>query len=96
MGHFTSRKDVEIDQKKTEAITKIKPPQNKKELQRFLGIIVYLAKFIPNLSDKTLPLKVLLSKRNEWRWTSNEQRSFNKLKTLITITPVLSYSDQNK
>ena len=44
------------------------PPKNKEELQRFLGILTYLSKFIPNLSHIAAPLQNLLEKYAEWHW----------------------------
>lgn len=44
---------LELDAKKMEAISKLREPKNKTELQRQLGMVTYLAKFIPNLSEIT-------------------------------------------
>ena len=45
---------VYVDDKKIEAIIKMHYLRNVKELQRFLGTINYLGKFIPMLSEKPL------------------------------------------
>ena len=37
-------------------------PESKKELQRFLGMINYLVKFIPNLSENTENLKKIVNR----------------------------------
>ena len=37
-------------------------PTNKEELQRFLGMITYLLKFIPHFSQVASPLRALLEK----------------------------------
>lgn len=50
LGHMLSENGVEIDSDKVEAIRKLREPENKPELQRLLGMVTYLAKFIPNLS----------------------------------------------
>ena len=42
-----------MDQNKAKAITSAKAPQNKKELQRFLGQVNYLRRFISNMTRKT-------------------------------------------
>ena len=40
-------------------------PQNRDELQRFLGMLTYLGKFIPNLSHIASPLQTVLEKNVE-------------------------------
>ena len=48
--------------RKTESITKMPLPRSVSELQRFLGMVNYLEKFIPNLTEHTTPLRNLLQK----------------------------------
>ena len=43
-----------------DASDELPPPQDKQELMRFRGMIQYLAKFIPNLSEVSAPLRKLL------------------------------------
>ena len=45
------------DPKKIEAIVKMKQPENKKEMQTFLGMVQYLQKFTPHLSVLAEPLR---------------------------------------
>ena len=44
---------MEVDQNKAKAIISAKVPQNKKELQKFLGKVNYLRRFISNIAGKT-------------------------------------------
>ena len=46
------QRGVEVDQNKGKAIISAKTPQNKKELQKFLGQVNYLRRFISNLAGK--------------------------------------------
>ena len=41
-------------------------PTTNVELQQFMGIVKYLGKFIPNLSDETAPLRALLKNDTEF------------------------------
>ena len=96
IGHVLSKDGIKPDPKKTEAITQMTPPQNKEEVQRFLGMLTYLAKFIPNLSQIAAPLRVLLEKDTQWHWHEEQVKSFKALKQLATEAPVLKYFDPNK
>ena len=61
--------------------------------QRLLGMIQYLAKFLPNLSDITKPLREreLTHKEAKWVWDQPQENAFRKLQEAVTSTPVLRY-----
>ena len=96
IGHTLSKEGLKPDPKKTRAINEMKEPKNVEELQRFLGMVTYVAKFIPNYSQVSAPLRQLLEKDVAWHWTENQQKSFDTLKRLITQAPVLRYFDVHK
>ena len=66
LGHIIFSEGVMSDPTKIHAIQDMPVPANKKELQRFLGMITYLGKFISNLSDHSEPLRKLLEKDVIW------------------------------
>lgn len=96
LGHIFSASGYEADPDKIEAINKLKVPTNVKELQRLLGMVTYLSKFIKNLSDITEPLRKLLVKDVAWFWDNEQQEAFVKIKQALTTTPVLGYYDVNE
>ena len=59
-------------------------------------MITYLAKFLPNLSDVTEPLRRLLDKDVLWHWDATHENALNQVKQLITREPVLRYFDNAK
>lgn len=71
LGHLFDQKGMSLNPSRIEAVKKLKP-NNKKELQRLLGLINYLRSFIPNFSELTTPLRNLLKKDTEWQWTSSQ------------------------
>ena len=93
VGHLLSADGVKPDPLKVEAIKAIPPPGDREELQRFLGVVTYLSKFIPNMSQKSDPLRQLLQKDVEWSWGQAENEAFESLKTAISSTPVLKFKD---
>ena len=62
LGHIISERGIELDPEKVSTIVGMPLPTNNKELQRFLGMVNYLGKFLPNLSDVSAPLRKILEK----------------------------------
>ena len=54
MGHIITSDGLKPDPSKIEAILNLQPPTDKAGIQQFLqvGMITYLGKFMPNLSEK--------------------------------------------
>ncbi|KAF6038468.1 hypothetical protein EB796_003223 [Bugula neritina] len=57
LGHHLTAHGIQPQQGKLEAIEHMMIPQNKKELESYLGFVAYLAKFVQNLSELTVPLR---------------------------------------
>ena len=74
---------------KVEAISDFPVPSGKRQLMRFLGMAEYNRKFCNNLSVIAEPLTNLLGARVKFIWTHNCQKSFEKLKAILKIAPVL-------
>lgn len=96
VGHIITNNGVKIDNDKIESILKIPIPRNKKEVEKFLGLVTYVSKFLPGLSEKTTKLRELLNKKVLFVWDENHTKSFNNIKQALTTTPVLQYFDANK
>lgn len=68
IGHKLTANGLKADSKKTEAIEKMENPTNLSQLKTLLGMINYLAKFIPSLATIAEPLRQLERKDVEWHW----------------------------
>ena len=91
VGHVLSAGGVKPDPPKVEAIIAMATPANPEDLQRFLGVVTYLSKFIPNMSQKSAPLRQLLQKEAEWSRGQVEEDTFTCLKTSISSAPFLKF-----
>ena len=58
-GHRLTPDSIKVDPKKIEAIIHMEPPQNVASLQSFNGMVNYLKKFSPVLSELSEPLRRL-------------------------------------
>ena len=63
---------------------------------RFMGMIQYVAKFIPNLAEISAPLRILLENKTQWHREEKQKESFQKLKSLVASAPILKFFDVNK
>ena len=72
VGHKISKDGLKVDPEKVRAIKEMNRPQDKKELQTFLGCITYLQKFLPHMSEISAPLRKLLENKVEWHWEKQQ------------------------
>lgn len=93
--HIISLNGVKPSSEKIKAILSIPAPENKKKLQKFMGMINYIGEFIPNLSAKNQPLILLLDTYIAWNWDDAHEKPFNDLKRAIIYLSTLIYFDVN-
>ena len=76
-----------------EAVKNMTVPEDKVAIQRFLGFVNCLAKFIPNLSEHSYPLREASKRNGTFFWSQAQQDAFDAIKCLIADAPMLSYYD---
>lgn len=91
MGHELTPTGLMPSKSKIEAIVNMPIPEDRAALQRVLGMATFLARYCPNFSEVTAPLRQLLAKNNEFRWQHRHTEALEKLKELLTTAPVLGY-----
>ena len=96
LGHVIAANGVSPDPEKVNAIIAMEHPTDKKSLLRFIGMLTYVSKFVPNFSDLTAPLRNLLKKDVSWLWSVSHESAFQNLKKLVASSPVLRYFDPSK
>ena len=75
IGHVLTPDGLEPDPNKVKAIVAMPATSDKQALQRLLGMITYLEKSLPNLSDVTKSLRRLLDKDVQWHWNDAHEKS---------------------
>ena len=72
-------------------------PEDKQAVQCLLGMVNFIAKFSPNVSVGTEPLRELIKKDTIFQWTDHHTECFNNLKELLTSNDkLLKYYDVAK
>ena len=93
MGHLFTSDGLKPDPQKMEAIVNMPRPDDKRAVQRLLGCVTYLSRFMPTLSEVSEPLRKLTEKNNLFMWESQQEEAFQTIKNMISSTPVLKYYD---
>ena len=91
IGHIATGEGLQVYPAKVKAICEMPPPTDVAAVQRLLGFVQYLSKFLPHLADITKPLRELTQRDTEWVWDEPQESALQALKTVVTRTPVLRY-----
>ena len=95
VGHRLTRDGLRPSDDRIKDILSAGQPKNFKELNTILGMLAYVAKFVPRLSELNAPLRQL-SKKREWTFGQTEQDSLDKITKVLTSDPVLLFYDVNR
>jgi len=96
LGHIISKDGIKIDPKQIEAIETINIPRNKKEIQSFLGKIIFLRRFIPNFVEIVKLIIDMLKKDSEIKCIVEAKMSFERVNKAIREAQVLAILDYTK
>ena len=90
-GHIVSEKGVRPDIAKVKAIKNAPHPTTASEVRSFLGLTNYCARYIPEYSTITFPLRQLTKNDVQFQWEHKHEKAFQSLKDAITTAPVLAH-----
>jgi hypothetical protein len=96
IGHKLTAQGLKPDESKVDAINKMPQPTCKKDAERLLGMVNYFAKFIPNMSVITDPIRKVMKSDVQFEWGSQQEEAFRQIKEILTAAPVLAYYDVNR
>jgi len=89
LGLVISENEVSIDLVKVAGVREWPTPENKTDVQAFLGFVNFYRRFIWDFSAKARPLFDLTCSKQVWTWSRREQTAFEDLKMAVTTAPVL-------
>jgi hypothetical protein len=65
------------------------------EVRSFIGLAGYYRRFITRFSKTAHPITSLQRKEKKFQWTKECEKSFQRLKQLLTNAPILRIADPN-
>jgi len=89
LGLVISENKVSMDPVKVAGVREWPTPENKTDIQAFLGFVNFYRRFIWDFSAKARPLFDLTRSEQVWTWSRKEQAAFEDLKTAVTTALVL-------
>ena len=94
LGHMLDDNGHSVDPRYVEGVSKYKCPTTKEEVQRFIGLVGFYGKFIPNFSRRVSILRRhTLAASFSSPWTEEDNNAFEDLKSALLSSPVLRTPD---
>jgi hypothetical protein len=95
-GCLVSMKGIEANPDKIKAITQMQPPQSRNDVQKLIGRIASLNRFISKLAEHSLPFFTVLRGSVKIEWGAEQQKTFEGLKSYLEKLPMLSSPEQGQ
>jgi hypothetical protein len=91
LGFIIHEHGIGIDPDRIKSIRNVGPPTCKPKMQKFLGKVNYLRRFISNLVGKTDAFTPILRLKNdvEFTWGAEQQEAFDLIRKYLSSVPIL-------
>ena len=93
LGHRVTAEDLLPDSALLAAIREIPPPRTATEVRSFLGLAGYYRRYVKDFAAIASPLHALTKKDAVFHWSADCQDVFDRLKTLLTTSPITAFPD---
>jgi len=96
LGLVISENKVAMDPVKVAGVCDWPTPENRTDVQAFIGFVNFYRRFIRDFSTIARPLFDLTRSNQAWNWDAKEQEAFEGLKMAVTTAPVLVLPQDSK
>nr|XP_023892690.1 uncharacterized protein LOC112004688 [Quercus suber] len=90
LGYLITSRGIEVNPDQIEAIKRLNPPSNPKEVQVLTGMLAALNRFISKLANRCRPLYQILKKWAGFLWNKECDQAFRDLKDYLVRAPMLA------
>nr|CAH66330.1 H0813E03.7 [Oryza sativa] len=96
LGFLVSGRGIEANPEKIKAIENMKSPTRLKEVQKLIGCMAALSRFVARMGERGQPFLALLKKQDKFVWTQEAEEAFVALKRYLSNPPVLVAPQPNE
>jgi len=93
LSFMLTHRGIKANPEKCKAISEMRSPNSIKEIQRLIGRLTALSRFVPKLAEKTRLIVQLLKKASRFEWSTEYEEIFLQLKTFLSSPPVIQKPD---
>ena len=96
LGYLITNRGIEANPDQIEAVNRLKPLKNPKEVQVLTRMLAALNRFISKFADRCRPFYQLMEKWKGFQWNEECDRAFRDLKDYLTRVPMLTALDSGE
>ena len=90
LGYLITNREIEANPDQIDAMKRLKPPSNLKEVQVLTGMLAALNRFISKFTNCYRPFYQLLKKWKRFQWNEECEKAFQDLKEYLMWAPMLT------
>ena len=95
-GLVFGQEGMSVDPNRVQALLDMPDPESSSEVRSLLGMLNFSARFIPNFSSITYPLRTLTHKDAKFFWGPDQKSALDQLKAEFSKATKLAYFDTAK
>jgi hypothetical protein len=90
LGYIVSQQGIKANPLKIEAIEALDTPTQLRDVQKFVGCLASLSRFVTRLREKAMPPYQLMKKTDHFVCSQRADDAFNDLKRALSTAPILA------
>ncbi|XP_014497027.1 uncharacterized protein LOC106758609 [Vigna radiata var. radiata] len=90
LGFMLTSRGIEANPDKCGAVLEMKTPRTVKDVQRLVGRLTALSRFIPKLAERAAPILKKMKKASANIWDDDCETAFGAIKSVLTQPPIMN------
>ena len=94
LGYSVQSSGIAPSPSKVQVLRDLPPPQNVKDVRRYIGMFGFYQRFLPNFASIVQPLRDIIIE-DDFKWDTSHDRAFSDLKTLLLNSVKLDFPSRD-
>ena len=94
LGYSVQSSGIAPSPSKIQVLRDLPPPQNVKDVRRYIGMFGFYQRFLPNFASIVQPLRDIIIE-DDFKWDTSHDRAFSDLKTLLLNSVKLDFPSRD-